>query len=83
MLVAFIEARDSGGGDGDQPAREPWLFTAFDLLFPWPALIVWLCVASRYAQGWASVGLIYGAIMIAAWRGLRALPTDGLRDGRQ
>jgi hypothetical protein len=83
MFVALVEARGGGGGDDGQRRREPWLLTAFDLIFPWPAIIVWLCIASRYADGWAGVGLIYAAIMIAAWRGLKALPADGLKDGRQ
>jgi len=83
MLVAFVEARDHGDGDDGHHAREPWILTAFDLIFPWPAIIVWLCIASRYADGWAGVGLIYAAIMIAAWRGLSALPSDGLKDDRQ
>jgi hypothetical protein len=83
MFVAFIEAGGPGDEDDGRRAGEPWLLTAFDLLFPWPALIVWLCVASRYVDGWAGVGLIYAAIMLAAWRGLRTIPTDGLRDGHQ
>jgi hypothetical protein len=83
MLVAFIEAGGSGDGDEDHRSGEPWLLTAFDFIFPWPALIVWLCIASRYADGWAGVGLAYAAVGITAWRGLRALPTDGLQDGKQ
>ena len=51
MLVAFVEARDHGDGDDGHHAREPWILTAFDLIFPWPAIIVWLCIASRYADG--------------------------------
>ena len=81
-FVAFIEAGGSDRGD-DDPAREPWLLTAFSWLFPWPALIVWLCAASRFADGWVGVALIYAAIVLAAWRGLKALPADGLRQGRQ
>jgi hypothetical protein len=81
-FVAFIESQDRPGGRGE-PSREPWLLTALDWVFPWPALIVWLCVASRYADGWLGVGLIYLAIGLAAWRGLRAMPADGLDQDRQ
>ena len=81
-FVAFIESHDASGGGGDR-AREPWLLTALDWVLPWPAAIVWLCVASRYADGWLGVGLIYLAIGLAAWRGLRALPADGLNQDRQ
>ena len=81
-LLAFIEAKEPFEDRGE-PAREPWLLTAMDWLLPWPALIVWLCIASRYADGWIGVALIYAAIGIAAWRGLNALPTDGLKQDRQ
>ena len=70
-------------GEGDESAGEPWLLSALDVLLPWPALIVWLCVASRFADGWAGVGLVYAAVAIAAWRGLKALPSDGLDQSRQ
>ena len=48
-----------------------------------PALIVWLCVASRYADGWLGVGLIFLAVGLCAWRGLRAVPMEGLTEDRQ
>jgi hypothetical protein len=44
---------------------------------------VWLCIASRYADGWLGVGLAWAAVALAAWRGLRALPADGLDQSRQ
>ena len=51
---------------------------------PWPALIVWLCVASRLLDGWIAVGcVLFAAIYLLIWRGLRALPTDGLNQSRQ
>ena len=81
-FVAFVESRDHSGGGGE-PSREPWLLSALDWVLPWPALIVWLCVASRYADGWLGVGLIYLAIGLAAWRGLRKMPADGLEQDRQ
>ena len=81
-FVGFIESPDSSG-DGDEERREPWVLTAIDWLFPWPALIVWLLAASRYADGWFAVGFAYAAIAVAAWRGLRALPADGLRQSKQ
>jgi hypothetical protein len=81
-LLMFIEARDPFEDDSE-PRREPWLLTALDWLFPWPAAIVWLSVASRYADGWLGVALIYAAIALSAWRGLKALPTDGLKQDRQ
>ena len=61
----------------------PWFLTALDWLLPWPALIVWLLAASRYADGWVGVGFAYAAIALAAWRGLRALPAEGLNQTRQ
>ncbi len=81
-FVGFIETPRSSGDDGDG-AREPWLLSALEWVLPWPALIVWLCVASRYADGWLGVGLIYLAIGLCAWRGLKALPADGLKQDRQ
>ena len=81
-FVGFIRAPEPHGDDGE-PAREPWVLSAIDWLFPWPAAIVWLCLASRYADGWLGVALIFAAIALAAWRGLEALPSDGLKDDRQ
>jgi hypothetical protein len=81
-FVAFIESHPSSGDDGDA-GREPWVLSALDWVLPWPAAIVWLCVASFYADGWLGVGLIYLAIGLAAWRGLNALPVDGLDQDRQ
>jgi hypothetical protein len=81
-LLMLIDTREPFD-EGREPAREPWIVTLLDWVFPWPALIVWLSVASRYADGWAGVALIYAAIALAAWRGLKALPADGLDQNRQ
>jgi hypothetical protein len=81
-VVMLIDTREPFD-DGHEPAREPWIVSLLDWVFPWPALIVWLCVASRYADGWAGVGLIYAAVGLAAWRGFKALPADGLDESRQ
>ena len=32
---------------------------------------------------WLGVGLVWAAVGLAAWRGLRALPADGLDQSRQ
>ena len=69
--------------DGDRPSREPWLVTLLGWLLPWPALIVWLMTASRIVDGWAGVVFAFAAIMVAAWRGLRALPAEGLNQVKQ
>ena len=69
--------------DGGRPSREPWLVALLGWLLPWPALIVWLCVASRVLDGWDAVACVFVAIGLAAWRGLRALPTEGLNQQRQ
>jgi hypothetical protein len=81
-LVMLIDTREPFDG-GREPAREPWIVSLLDWVLPWPALIVWLCVASRYADGWAGVALVYAAVGLAAWRGLRALPSDGLNQNHQ
>ena len=78
----FIESPDSSGDHRGEP-HEPWFLTAIEWVLPWPALIVWLLVASRFADGWVGVGFAYAAIALAAWRGLRALPADGLNQARQ
>jgi hypothetical protein len=81
-FVAFIDTREPYE-EHREPAGEPWIVSLLGWVLPWPALIVWLCVASRYADGWAGVGLAYAAVALAAWRGLRTLPTDGLNQNRQ
>ena len=79
MLVETREPFD----DGARSSREPWLVTLLGWILPWPALIVWLCVASRMLDGWAGVACVYFAVGLSAWRGLRALPTDGLNQQKQ
>jgi hypothetical protein len=81
-FLAFIESPDSSG-DGREEPRTPWILTAAGWLLPWPALIVWLLAASRFADGWVAVGFAYAAIVVAAWRGLKWLPADGLKQSRQ
>ena len=78
----FIESPDSSD-DQDGEGREPWILTAIDWVFPWPAMIVWLLVASRFADGWIGVGFAYAAVLVAAWRGLRAMPAEGVNQARQ
>jgi hypothetical protein len=82
MLFMLVESRDPFD-DGDKPSREPWLITLLGWMLPWPAVIVWLCVASRVLDGWPAVGCVFVAIGLCAWRGLRALPTEGLNQQRQ
>ena len=78
----FIESREP---DDERPGErpEPRFVTALGWLFPWPALFLWLLVASFFADGWAGVAFAYSATAIAAWRALRALPGDGLTQTRQ
>jgi bacteriorhodopsin len=82
MLFMLVESRDPFD-DGERSSREPWLVGLVGWLLPWPALIVWLCAASRVLDGWIAVACIYSAIVLCIWRGLRALPADGLNQQRQ
>jgi hypothetical protein len=79
MLIDTRDAPDEGAGSG----REPWFLTALGWLLPWPALIVWLCFASRFLEGWLGVLAAFLAVGLTAWRALRLLPSDGLSQGRQ
>jgi hypothetical protein len=80
MLIDTRPPPDDGGGGSK---GEPWLVTALGWLLPWPALIVWLCVASRLIDGWIGVFAIFLAIGLATWRGLRHLPMEGLTEQKQ
>ena len=79
MLVDARQPPDEGAGRG----HEPWLLGLLAWLLPWPALIVWLCVASRLIDGWIGVLAIFAAVGLSAWRGLCALPASGLDENRQ
>ena len=82
MMFMRVDTRrppDEGGGQ----AGEPWLVSMLDWVLPWPALIVWLCAASRMIDGWPGVACVFAAVWLAAWRGLRSLPADGLNEQRQ
>lgn len=78
----FIDTREPFD-EQSEPAGDPWILSLLEWVLPWPALIVWLCVASCFADGWTGVGLVYAAVALAAWRGLRALPDEGLNESRQ
>jgi hypothetical protein len=82
MMFMLVETREPFDGGG-RSSREPWLVTLLAWVLPWPATIVWLCVASRMLDGWAGVACIYVAVLIAAWRALRAWPADGLQQQKQ
>jgi hypothetical protein len=85
MMFMLVESRGSWN-DGERSggsSREPWLVSMLGWLLPWPALIVWLCIASRLIDGWIGVLCVFAAIWLTAWRALRALPTDGLNQMRQ
>ena len=82
MMFMLVETREPLG-DGGRSSREPWLVSLLAWALPWPALIVWLCVASRVVDGWPGVACVFLAIGLAAWRGLRALPAEGLSQQRQ
>ena len=82
MLLMLVESRDPFD-DGEGPGREPWIVRLLDHILPWPALIVWLCAAALAIDGWPAVGCAFAAIALAAWRGLCAMPTDGLNQARQ
>ena len=79
----LIDTREPPGDEGGDRSREPWLVSLLDWLLPWPALILWLCAASRVLDGWVGVVCVFTAIGLAAWRGLAALPTEGLNQTRQ
>jgi bacteriorhodopsin len=84
MLFMLVESRGPfNDGEQDRTSREPWLVALLAWFLPWPALIVWLCAASRVLEGWLAFACVYTAILICAWRGLKALPTDGLNQTRQ
>ncbi len=82
MLFMLVESRDPFD-EGERSSREPWLLALLDWFLPWPALIVWLCAASRVLDGWIAVGCVFTAIALCAWRGVAALPADGLNQQRQ
>ena len=81
-MLMLIDTREPPD-DGEGSTHEPWLLLALGWFFPWPALILWLCALSRFLDGWFGVVAIYLAIGIAAWRGLRTFPANGLSDNRQ
>jgi hypothetical protein len=82
VLFMLVDTREPGD-DGSGSSREPWLVSMLEWIFPWPALIIWLLAASQVLHNWIGVVFAYAAIGLTAWRGLRALPNDGLRDSRQ
>ncbi len=82
--MLLIDTRDRlPEPDPEDRPGEPWPLALLSWLLPWPALIVWLCVASRLTDGWLSVATIYLAVGLSAWRGLRAFPASGLDENRQ
>ena len=85
MLFMLVETREPFDDEegSRRSSREPWLVSLLGWLLPWPALILWLCVASRLLDGWFGVVAVFAAIALATWRGLRALPAEGLNQAQQ
>jgi hypothetical protein len=82
MLLMLIDTRDEPPA-GD-PRQEPWFITALRWALPWPALVLWLYIASELLDGWAGVIALWGAIIVGTWRLLRAIPeVGGMRDYHQ
>jgi hypothetical protein len=82
MLLMLIDTRDDPP-PGDH-AHEPWPITALRWAFPWPALLVWLFVASQVLDGWWGVTALWAVILLGSWRGLKLMPdSGGLRDYHQ
>jgi hypothetical protein len=80
-MLMLVDSRDESPAGN---TREPWYITALASMFPWPAIIAWLFVASQVLGGWWSVLTLWLGIMLFSWRGLRKLPADGgMRDYRQ
>jgi len=83
VLITLVDTRQPPDDEGGGRSREPWLVSLLAWFLPWPALILWLCAASRVIDGWVGVACVFVAIGLATWRGLAALPTEGLNQTRQ
>jgi hypothetical protein len=81
--MLLIDTRDEPA----EPEREhdwSWVGAGLSLLFPWPAIIVWLFVGTVVLHD--AVGMLFGVATIAvvAWRGAKAYPKwGGLSDHHQ
>jgi hypothetical protein len=70
--------------DPDERPRRSWLLPLLDWLLPWPALIVLTIVAAAIFDGWQGLAFSWAAILLCAWRTLKAFEhVGGMRDYHQ
>lgn len=83
--VLLIDTREVPPDPEEPPRRSwSWLLPLLDWLFPWPALIVFTIVAASVLDGWQGLVCAWAAILLCAWRTLRAFEhVGGMRDHHQ
>jgi hypothetical protein len=82
-VVMLIDTRDLPPEPDDDPGRS---WTAREVLWGlrWFGVIMVLLVVSYVTSGWFSVVVIYAALYVTVWRGLKLMPTvGGMRDYSQ
>jgi hypothetical protein len=79
----LIDTRDLPPEPGDEPGRS---WTARDVLWRlrWFIVVAILMLISYATSGWFSVVIIYAALYVTVWRGLKLMPTvGGMKDYSQ
>lgn len=67
-----------------EPERRPSaVAAALTWLYPWPAVLLWLFVATMVLHGLAGAITAYVMLCVAFWRMMRAIPADGLGSHQQ
>ena len=65
-----------------EPERRPSVLAAvaaaLGWLYPWPAVLIWLFVATMVLEGLAGAITAYVMLGVAFWRMLSIIPADGL-----
>ncbi len=60
------------------PSAMAVVSAALGWLYPWPAVLIWLFIATCMLEGLAGAISGYVMLMVAFWRMLHIFPADGL-----
>lgn len=80
----LIDTRDDRPPEPHGPSAADRVFWVLEHLFPWPAVIAWLFVASVVLTEVPGMLCALALLYVVFWRGLRwSLNAGGLRDYHQ
>ena len=82
LPLLLIDTRDVPPEPGP-PRRPSALVALLSWLYPWPAILAWLFIATMVLDGLPGAIAGYVMLCVAFWRMMKAIPADGLGSHQQ